>query len=65
LGLGRPEKACCTFLNSQIAVEGGQVLWDITTIDDAIARAILDEYYELSDSACTAADEPERSTQTC
>jgi hypothetical protein len=61
--LAAREKACCTFLNSQIAVEGGQVLWDITTIDDAIARAILDEYYELSDSAGTAADE--RSTQTC
>ena len=51
------EKACCAFLDSQIAVEGGQVLWDITTIDDEIARAILDEYYDLPNSAGADADD--------
>jgi hypothetical protein len=54
------EKACCAFLDSHIAVEGGQVLWDITTIDDDIARAILNEYYDLPDSAGADADELER-----
>ena len=54
------EKACCAFLDSQVAVEGGQALWDITTIDDDIARAILDEYYDLPDSAGTQAHELER-----
>jgi hypothetical protein len=49
--LAAREKVCCAFLNSQIAVEGDQVLWDITTIDDDIARAMLDEYYDLPDSA--------------
>ena len=36
------------------------MLWDITTIDDDIARAILDEYYDLPDSAGTQAHELER-----
>jgi hypothetical protein len=58
--LAAREKACCAFLDSQVAVEGGQVLWDITTIDDAIARAILDEYYDLPDSAGAQAHELER-----
>jgi hypothetical protein len=61
--LAAREKACCAFLDSQIAVEGGQVLWDITTIDDHIARAILDEYYDLPDSAGADADELERRLQ--
>jgi hypothetical protein len=58
--LAAREKACCRFLDSQIAVERGQVLWDITTIDDDIARSILDEYYELSETAGADADELER-----
>jgi hypothetical protein len=58
--LAAREKACCAFLDSQIAVEGGQVLWDISTIDDDIARAILDEYYDLPDSAGAEAQEVER-----
>jgi len=58
--LAAREKACCAFLDSQIAAEGGQVLWDITTIDDDLAWAILDEYYDLPDSAEAEADELER-----
>ena len=58
--LAAREKACCAFLDSQIAVEGSQVLWDISTIDDDIARAILDEYYDLPDSAGAEAQELER-----
>jgi len=61
--LAAREKACCAFLDSQIAVEGGQVLWDITTIDDDIARGILDEYYDLPDSAGADADELDRRLQ--
>ena len=63
--LAAREKACCAFLDSQIVVERSQVLWDITTIDDDIARAILDEYYDLPDSAGAAADGPERSPRAC
>src|SRR4029453_14280150 len=63
--LAAREKACCKFLDSQIVVHHSQVLWDIRTIDDDIARAILDEYYDLPDSAGGAADEWEQSPQTC
>ena len=58
--LAAREKACCAFLDSQIAVEGDQVLWDITTIDDDIARAILDDYYDLPDTAGADPHELER-----
>jgi hypothetical protein len=58
--LAAREKACCGFLDSQIAVERGQVLWDITTIDNDIAQAILDEYYDLPETAGADADKPER-----
>jgi hypothetical protein len=57
---GCPGKACCAFLDSQIAVERGQVLWDITTIDNDIAQAILDEYYDLPETAGADADKLER-----
>jgi hypothetical protein len=58
--LAAREKACCGFLDSQIAVERGQVLWDITTIDNDIAQAILDEYYDLPETAGADADKLER-----
>ena len=58
--LAAREKACCRFLDSQIAVERGEVLWDITTIDDDLARSILDEYYELPEAAGADADVLER-----
>jgi hypothetical protein len=58
--LAAREKACCAFLDSQIVVDGGQVLWDITTIDDDIARAIIDDYYDLPNSAGDDPDELER-----
>jgi hypothetical protein len=63
--LAAREKACCAFLDSQIVVEGGQVVWDITTIDDdplnlSIARAMLDDYYDLPNSVGADPDELER-----
>jgi hypothetical protein len=62
--LAAREKACCAFLDSQIKVERGQVVWDITTMDDDIARAILDDYYDLPNSAGADADELERRLST-
>jgi hypothetical protein len=44
------EQACCPFFTSTIARTGDQVLWDITTIDDEVARALLAEYYALPDT---------------
>jgi hypothetical protein len=62
--LAAREKACCAFLDSHIAVEGDQVLWDVTTIDDDIAQAILNDYYDLPDTAGADPDELERRLST-
>jgi hypothetical protein len=55
--LAAREKACCAFMTSTISVRGGQVLWDVTTIDDPAARAVLDMYYDLPDAQSTDVDE--------
>ncbi|WP_395108305.1 hypothetical protein [Actinomadura sp. SCN-SB] len=48
--LAAREKACCPFLTSTITRSADQVRWDITTIDDDLARAVLAEYYALPDT---------------
>src|SRR4030095_8255723 len=45
------EKVCCAFLHSQSAVEADNFFGDTPARDDAIARAMLDEYSDLPDSA--------------
>src|SRR4029453_4447453 len=49
--LAAPEKGSWALLTSQVAGESDEVLWDTTTSDDDMARAMLDEYYDLPDSA--------------
>jgi hypothetical protein len=44
------EEACCPFFSSTITRTADKVRWDITTIDDEIARALLAEYYALPDT---------------
>jgi hypothetical protein len=39
------EKACCPFADFAVATVDGQVRWDITVIDDDLARAVLDDFY--------------------
>jgi hypothetical protein len=48
--LAAREKACCAFFDYTITTDGVEVRWDATVIDDDIARAILDEFYELPDT---------------
>lgn len=45
--LAAREKACCAFFDFRVTTQGDQVHWDATVIDDDIARAILDEFYNL------------------
>jgi hypothetical protein len=47
--LAAREKACCPFFDFEISTDGGQVLWDASVVDDDVARAILDEFYDLPD----------------
>ena len=49
-GLAAREKACCPFFDYRITTDGDEVRWDATVIDDDIARAILDEFYNLPDT---------------
>lgn len=55
--LAAREKACCPFFDFSITTDGDEVRWDAaaavtttTTVDDDIARAILDEFYNLPDT---------------
>jgi hypothetical protein len=48
--LAAREKACCPFFDFAIASDGTQVHWDASVVDDDIARAILDEFYDLPDT---------------
>jgi hypothetical protein len=45
--LSARDKACCPFMDFTIATVGEQVHWDMTVIDNDIARAILNEFYDL------------------
>jgi hypothetical protein len=48
--LAAREKACCRFFDFNISTVGDEVRWDVSVIDDDIARAVLDEYYALPDN---------------
>jgi hypothetical protein len=50
--LAAREKACCPFFDFAVTVADGEVRWDATVVDDDIARAILDEFYRLPETAC-------------
>jgi hypothetical protein len=53
--LAEREQACCPFFISTITPTADQVVWDITTIDDDAARALLAEYYALPDTIALGA----------
>jgi hypothetical protein len=48
--LAAKEKACCGFFDFTVTVHGDEVWWDSTTVDDPIAKQILDELYRLPDT---------------
>ena len=49
--LAAREKACCAFFAFDVSTVDGQVRWDVAVIDDPAARAILEEFYALPDTA--------------
>lgn len=49
--LAAREKACCAFFTFSITTVGREVHWDAAVVDDDVARAILDEFYALPDTA--------------
>jgi hypothetical protein len=51
--LAARDKACCPFLDIAVSTHGGEVWWDasvVDSVDDDIARTILDEFYNLPDT---------------
>jgi len=45
--LAARENACCAFMTIAVTVAGEHVLWDASTIDDPVARGVLDLFYDL------------------
>jgi hypothetical protein len=45
--LAQREAACCPFFTSRVSVADGQVIWDLSTIDDDPARAALATFLAL------------------
>ena len=54
--LAAREKACCPFFDFTITVERGDIRWHASVVDDDIARAILDEFYDLPDTVATGVE---------
>lgn len=49
--LAAREKACCPFFDFAVSTVDGEVRWDATVVVDGTARAILDEFYRLPQTA--------------
>lgn len=49
--LAAREKACCGFFDFDVATVGDEVVWDGRVVDDDTAREILDEFYQLPETA--------------
>jgi hypothetical protein len=41
------ENACCAFMTNTVTREGDLVIWQVTTIDDEAAKAVLDVFHDL------------------
>jgi hypothetical protein len=51
------EKLCCAFFDFTITVVGGEVWWDTNVIDDDIARAVLEEWFDLPETIARSVEE--------
>ena len=54
--LAAKEQACCAFFRFTIAAHGDEIWWDATTIDDPLARQVLDELHQLPHTLHGGAD---------
>jgi hypothetical protein len=48
--LAARELACCAFFTIVVSRVDDEVRWDMTVVDDASARAVLEEFYRLPDT---------------
>ena len=54
--LASREQQCCGFFEFSVRVESGEVLWDASVGDDETARAMLDEWSRLPETATADVD---------
>jgi hypothetical protein len=54
--LAAREKACCPFFDFAVSTHDDEVRWDVTVVDDDTARAVLDEFYRLPETAVDGVD---------
>jgi hypothetical protein len=55
--LAAREKACCAFFAFDITTIGDEVIWMAEVIDNDTARAVLDEFYALTENATKSVDD--------
>ena len=55
--LAAREKACCAFFAFEITTTGDEVVWDAEVIDDDTARAVLDEFYALTENVTQSVED--------
>ena len=55
--LSEREHACCPFMFFKVSIDGDEVWWDVSTIEDDSARLVLDGLYELSESSVDSVDD--------
>jgi len=53
--LAAREKECCAFFDVAVAASGDEVRWDVSVIDDDMARLMLADFYRLPDVLATRA----------
>jgi hypothetical protein len=54
--LAAREKACCTWADSDITVQDGEVWWDWRAPEDDVAQQILHDFYDLPDTIIAGPD---------
>jgi hypothetical protein len=47
--LAAKENQCCAFFEFEVTVDGDEVVWDASVVDDPVAREILEDLYRLPD----------------
>ena len=56
--LARREKDCCGFFNFTVTADDREVRWDVSVIDDDMARLVLAEFYRLPEALADAGRRP-------
>jgi hypothetical protein len=55
--LAAREKACCAFFAFEVTATAAEVVWDAEVNDDETARAVLDEFYALTENATESVED--------